>query len=283
MKVKISAIILSFVLISSCSFFDGFDEIPMYLSFSDDVNLTTRSDEGADTEGIFAVSVFADGFNIGVFDLPAEVPVLGQGEDTDISVFGVVRNNAQADNSVAYNFYEPIQFVRPFSAGENVPVDLDFNYRDNINFLYIEDFEGQHRIIENLDDNPDNAIVQSTDARNGSFSGSITSSDDNPFFEKATLNTFLASDINNTLAYLELDYKSEVPFRIGILGIIGNQGQRLYKLQVSPSDDWNKLYLDLTEEILANNFTGFKLLFSNLPAEDDFGTVMLDNIKLITF
>ena len=280
---KLIVIFTCFLFASSCSLFDSFDDVPMYLTFSDEVTLTTRADEGANTQDIFAVSVFADGFNIGVFELPADVPVLDDDNETNISVFAVVRNNGQGDNAVPYLFYEPIEFTSTFSPGEFIPVDLDFSYIEDLSFLYIEDFEGQHTIVQNIDEDENIIIEQSADALTGAFSGSITTSEDHPFFEKSTLNTFLVEDLNNTFGYMEVDYRSDVPFRLGILGIAGIQADRVYKIQLNPSEEWNKLYLDLTDEILANNFTAFKLLFSNLTGETDFGTVEFDNIKLVTF
>ncbi|MDA8693487.1 hypothetical protein N9L92_05430, partial [Saprospiraceae bacterium] len=165
MKIKIFVILICFVSVYSCSLFDGFDEIPMYLTFSDEVSLITVPEEGANTQDVLGVSVFADGFNIGVFELPADVPVLDDNSETDLSIFGVVRNNGQSDNLLAYPFYAPIDFTRPFESGEFVPVNLDFRYRDDLNFLYLEDFEGQHTIILNIDEDEDIVIGQSTDAR----------------------------------------------------------------------------------------------------------------------
>jgi hypothetical protein len=283
MKLKIIIFTLLIFVFNSCSFFDSFDEEPMYLSFAEDPTLVVSADQGENTNGIFGVSVYADGFNIGVFNLPADVPVIDANTETDFNVFAVVRNNGQGDNPIEYPFYEPLEFSQPFVPGGSVTVGPDFKYKEGLNFLYLEDFEGQHRITENIDGSDTVVIEKFNDPRSGQFSGAITTSEDNPFFEKATLNTFISADINNTFAYLELDYKNEIPFRVGIIGIVGNQAQRVYKIQLNTSDDWNKLYLDLTPEILTNNYTSYKLLISNLPGDTDYGTVQFDNIKLITF
>ncbi len=283
MKLKILFITVCALSFSACSFFDGFDADPMYFSFSEDPSLVVSAGQGEDTQGILGVSVYADGFNVGVFDLPADVPVIDEDAETVIDILPVVRNNGQGDNPIEYPFYESISFSRAFNPGESFAVSPEFKYKDGLNFLYLEDFEGQHRITEDIDGSDTVVIQKVNDPRSGQFSGAITTSEANPFFEKATLNTFSSADINNTLVYLELDYKNEIPFRVGIIGIAGNQAQRVYKIQLNSSEDWNKLYLDLTPEILTNQYTSYKLLISNLPNDTDYGTVQFDNIKLITF
>lgn len=284
MKRKNFFIVCLITLCTSCTFFDAFDDEPMFLSFDDNPEVAVDiALQGEGTEDIIGVSVFADGFNIGVFGLPADVPVLDDNDNTDISVRAVIENNAQVDNPLAYPFYAPIEFNRPFSPGETIDVEPEFNYVDGIKFLLVEDFEEDHTIIENIDGQESFVIERVSDSRSGQFSGSITTSENNPFFEKGTLNTFVAADINNTFAYLELDYKNEVPFRVGVLGIIGGTAQRVYKIQLTTTDEWKKLYLDITPEILANNFDFYKVIFSNLPGDTDFGTVQFDNIKLIIF
>jgi len=283
MKFKIVFFIALGITFNSCSLFDGFEEEPMYISFSEDPSLVVGPDEGADTHDIFGVSVYADGFNVGVFNLPADVPVLDNNTETDLSVFAVIRNNGQGDRPLEYPFYKSIEISRSFEPGGSVPVNPKFEYKDDLNFLYIEDFEDQHRITENIDGSDTIVIEKVGDARSGSFSGAIMTSEANPFFEKATFNTFNSADINNTFAYLEMDYKNDIPFRVGIIGIIGNQAERQYKIQLSISEEWNKIYLDLTPEILTNNYTSYKLLFSSLPGDTDYGTVQIDNVKLITF
>lgn len=277
-------IILVFVTSAiSCSFIDGNDESPMFLSFSDNVQLTTSADQGAATEDIFAVSVYADGFNVGVFNLPAEVPILSDDSDVAINVLPVINNNAQNDRPLEYPFYESIDLNLPFAANTSVVIDPSFTYRSDSQFLYTEDFEDQHRITQNVDGNDNIAIIKDGNARSGDFGGTITTDVDNPFFEKSTLSTFSVADVNNTFVYLELDYKNEIPLRVGILGITGNQARRIYRIQLNESEEYKKLYLDITAEVLNNNFESFQLLFSNLAGETDFGSISIDNVKLISF
>jgi len=279
---KIIILLLS-ISVASCSFIDGNDESPMYLSISDDVRLSVIADQGANTESIFAVSVYADGFNIGVYNLPAEVPVLSDNSDVNISISPVIFNNGQNDRPLEYPFYQSLDTTLNFVANTSVTIAPSFTYRSDSQFLYLEDFEDAHIIAQNVGGNENIAITRDGNARSGDFGGTITTDEDNPFFEKSTFTIFPVADVNNTFVFLELDYKNDIPLRVGILGITGNQGRRVYKIQLKESDTYNKIYLDLTEEVLRNNFDGFQLLFSNISGDDDYGSISLDNIKLISF
>lgn len=282
MKARFLGFSLILFIIGSCTFFDDFEEVPMFLDV-ETVDFQSVSGQGSNTHGIEDISVYADGFNIGVFPLPAEVPVLDDNNSTKITIRPVVRINGQQDNPVEFPFYDGLEYEFDFLPDSRRIIEPVFKYRDDVRFIFIEDFEGQHRISLDIDQNSSFTIRKSQDARSGTFSGSITTSNTSPFWEKAALDIYPVSDVSSSLIYLEMDYKCEVEFRVGIIGYNGTIAKREYKIVLLPSEEWNKLYLDISPEILSNNFEQYQLVFSSLPNAINFGEVQFDNIKIVAF
>jgi len=267
---------------SGCGLFDDFEEVPMYLQI-ESVDKVVEPLEGANSHDIEAVSIYADGFNIGVFPLPAQVPVIDDNGTTTLDVFAVIKNNGQGSNRIEYPFYEKHNFDIDFQPGTTVPLDLSFEYRKDATFSWIEGFEGANSIIVDVDQTPEISVNKTSDALNGDFAGRIETTVDFPRFEKATVNIFSLDEFMGSQVYIEMDYKNEVPFRIGIIGFRGGQGTRIYKIELTPKEEWTKLYLDIANEINVGNFDEFQIVFSNGLSESSLGSVFMDNIKLLRF
>ncbi len=274
--------ILMMSMACSCSLVDSFDEEPMFLEI-DKVDLQTEILQGAPTHDIEAISVYADGFNIGVFPLPASVPVLDDDATTMIDILPVIKNNGQGNNRVEYPFYEGLNFPLQFEPLKVTNLDLVFNYRDDVNFIWIEDFENPHSLIVDVDGNSDVSFSRDSDALSGEFAGKVTTTAENPRFEKASSQIFPAADVRESVVYIELDYKSEIAFRIGIIGYRSMQGTRLYKIELVPNQEWTKLYLDLTQEINIGDFDEYQIVLSSGLINSDLGSLWIDNIKLTHF
>jgi len=52
---------------------------------------------------------------------------------------------------------------------------------------------------------------------------------------------------------LELDYRCDHPFRVGVAVKSGSVIRRFEKMQVNASEEWNKIYIHLTHEINEGN------------------------------
>ena len=85
--------------------------------------------------------------------------------------------------------------------------------------------------------------------------------------------------------YLEFRYKSEIPMSIGLLGVNlnGTMASHFFYL-VNPSDEWNMIYLELTDEIAVSQFDAYKILIRSLypsTATAPEHHIFLDNIKVV--
>jgi len=279
MRILISLILL--FALCSCSFFDTLERKPMFL-IANEVSLTTESEEGANTHKIRDLSVYVDGFNIGVFNLPADIPVLDDDDNIRIDAVAGIRNNGNAALPIEYPFYSIESIDVNYEEEKLIPFNINFGYKDGVQFKFVEGFESSvHGFNGDLDNNPNTNVETVTDARSGSFAGKITNNAAEPDYEFSTNFVYPIDDIFDTQVFLELDYKNEIPFQIGVLGFNGQIGRRDYKIVLVESEDWNKIYIDLTNEIANAQIQEFQIIMRNANEDGQYGSVWLDNVKLV--
>lgn len=263
--------------------FDSFDESPMFIEL-EDFTFTTTAQQGINTQKIQDVEVFADGFSIGVFNLPAKVPVLSDNATVDIVIFPNIRNNGQISASVSYPFYKEVRVSLPFEPEQVVPVQLNFSYRDDAQIVNVCDFEGANCFVDNFDMNLDILFNRSSETIYGNFCGKITLPEDNTFFEKSTFNSINKSDLTSTRVYLEMDYRCETEFSAGVLLSGGGLPDfPAYAFTFKPTSEWNKIYIELSELIVSSNIESFKVIYGTTTPTTTAGSIWVDNVRVLYF
>lgn len=88
----------------------------------------------------------------------------------------------------------------------------------------------------------------------------------------------------NTPAYIEFDYKSTVPFYVGLEAVIAGVTNDVPLSGIKPSADWKKFYLSVAdfEAQYQASFYYFHLHVS-LPAGQQSGTFEIANVQLVSF
>lgn len=254
----------------------------------DNPTLSTTSSQGEPTHKITDVWVFDGPDFLGIFPLPAKVPVIIDGTEKTFSIFAGVRNNGVSSNALRYPFYEPIAVSANLEAQEEKEIPLSFSYSDNTIFDLIEEFEGTHTFVEdpNESDGPGAEImIQSDVVRSGMSSGHIFFDTDTSAFERTTLFTFDRQTNSGSATFIELDYKCDIAFLAGWITIENNFIQRDYNLLIAPSVEWNKIYIDISEFVGQIDIDRYSISFASaITATDPFpSSIYIDNIKLVHF
>ncbi len=281
--------------VTSCDIVNQEESIPAYLFIPGFTLNTDVESEGTDSHKITEVHVFVANELIGIFTLPATVPVLMEGAQ-DVQVFPAIRANGLGDITDIYPFYRSYQItvdLVPSKVDTILPVT---EYIENARFYFEpqEAFEdGTLTFGIDLDGDPATTIeLTNQEIFEGNGSGLIA-------LERSDAQMELGSNLitelpiaNSSTTYLELNYKTDVSFLVGVLGY-DSQGRIIYSLidkGVNPSAEWNKIYFDFTEEMIdlfsvANELTGWRLvIISDLfSGEADQANIYLDNIKLVQF
>jgi hypothetical protein len=249
--------------------------IPFYMKM-DTVILNVTAGQGANTQGIADVWVQTLSTNLGAYELPCNFPVLEQGNVSFLVQAGILVDGEYA-SPIPYPFYQPDTFTvlnaTPGSKYTQVP---KFSYKAATNFVFTEDFEHGSSF---------DSIQQITglNVKYGSACGKITVS--------PTDSTVVALEHNAVTVHsgqeiwLEIDYKSDVPFWIGFEGYFPSgatdQQQQLF---VVANETWSKLYVTLSQAISQEGASTYKIFFQPLcPSGSSGGSLYLDNIKLVQF
>ena len=249
------------------------DGIPAYIKID-----TITLDDGNTTSNITDAWVYVNDQLQGVYELPAKFPVLEEEVQT-LRIKAGIKANGIASSRIPYPFYTSYFKDVNFTPNESRTISPTTNYLENAEFEF-EDFEGNS---EKLAITPISDVnYEKLTENSNSFAFASLSSD--------TLFTFeIATDSLTNLpqagapVFLELDYKSNTQF---LVGVYVNYPQSVIQkdlLWITPKQDWNKIYVNLTSTISEGiNASSFKVF---IGMKRDFSltenTLSFDNLKVV--
>lgn len=273
----------------SCSLTDSDDVTPSFIDVSS-VTVATEQGQGSGSHDIDDLWLAVDGIIVGLRQVPASIPVLKNAiSPTELTFFAGVRRNGTNIDAIQYPFYEPIVETVDLVEGETYNLDLDFKYRPNTQFVFVESFDNSNNFTQDEDEDPMTSFVSSSDDPfEGFASGLGKVNAEHTIMEVATSASFSDLPFNNSPIYLEMNYRSNLTLNVGLIGSLGTTPIKNYYLFLKPTgNDWNKIYIDITNEIALSNLSSYKLVFGIEYNEEDTdggeGFLNLDNVKLIHF
>lgn len=277
-------LLLSILFLGSCSLTDSDQPIPSYLVINK-INVFTTENQGVPTHKISDVWVYADNELIGVFEIPSKIPIIVKGDTTKFTISPGIRNNGETSRSFIYLLMDAEQFTIPLAPGEEVEKELTFSYSQNAVFDFVESFESiGHIFTLDLDNNSETFIeITDEDAVAGSKSGKISLDAINNDIGVATIFSYDRSQNSGRDSYLEMDYKCDIPFFVGVIYVQEGQEVTQPLLVVNPKDDWNKIYVDFTQILTSPVLETYRVYFTtNLdPLNQTSGEIFLDNLKFV--
>jgi hypothetical protein len=268
--------------------------VPAYIQI-DEFTLNVGNDEGSGSNKIKDCWVYADSKLVGVFELPAKVPILLNGE-VNIQIYPGIYKNGIEDERVIYPFYTNVDTTITLTALSITKINPIISYRDNLNF-WVEDFEDPGFKLNLFVSNSDTTMFIAKQSQYPNLfegdAGLIKMSSSNILCEMRTdepLFDELPRDLG-TPAYFEMDYKCNHSFLFGLLD--NNSGLSAYNkttlITFNPTTDangvpqWNKTYLfipDVTN--FYQNASKFDFFISVLNNDATNGIeVYVDNLKVV--
>jgi len=239
--------------------------------------------QGTARQKIKDVWVFADGATIGVFELPATIPVLKHGPG-ELRLEAGIELNGIATTRINSPFFDPVvidDFIFiPDSIVEIVP---STSYRETVEFAWLEDFEDPSVSLDtsNLAGNTTITRFSGADVFEGSYSGQITLDSTHNIFEAATFNSFQLPN-NGSPVLLEMHYKNDYFFSVGVIEESLSQIIKTEIMILYASDEWNKIYVNFTDKVRASSAISFKVFVRTyLEDPSQTATIKLDNMKLM--
>ena len=263
--------------INACGLLNPEEQLPAYLEINN-FELTTSPTQGENSAQITDAWVFANDLSLGIFELPATVPVLDLGSQ-NITVFPVVRENGLRSTPVIYPLYNRYESTLELMANQTVTIQPTTTYDANAVFELVEDFNASNHLLSGTDQ----SAVQSADSV-----GKILLADKDAVEFTSSI-TFIDLPTSGGLpVFLEIDYKNNVAFEIGLVGISNNINATSYKVTLCPINRWNKVYINFQEDLQVSQLPSYRLAFR--VSTDDLGCggseetnpeVLIDNVKFI--
>jgi len=256
--------------------------IPSYIQI-DTVMVTTNALQGSASHKVSAVQVAAGTQSLGIFPLPAKIPVLDYGT-REIIVDPIVVESGISALRELYPFYTRYATTGDLVEGEVLEVNPQMTYSSVANFAFIENFDGGNFFVDDLDGDPGTRVeVSFDDVFEGSGSGKIVlnESGSNAFVGTGL---FYPLPISGERIYLEMNYKCNTIFTIGFRAMQSANGVTVDEdiLTLVPREEWNKIYVSLNKEMTASNGDRFQI-YIKMNKSNDVGIseLVMDNIKLI--
>lgn len=270
-----------FCFLNACDIVNPEEALPAYLKI-ERFEFSTTPEQGTLSEQITDVWVFVNDLSLGVYELPATIPSLEVGNQ-NVTIFPVIRENGVRSTPLIYPFYNRFETTIDLTIGETTTIQPTTTYVSNAIFELVEDFNSTGHLLSGGDAN----AVKVVDGKGQILLG------EKEVIEFTSTRTFIDLPTNNGLpVFLEFDYKTDVEFEVGLVGLDPSPtnpiNATVYNVVLCPINRWNKIYVNLQEELAASQLPGYKLAFRASIKDTGCGNVtneapavLIDNIKFI--
>jgi hypothetical protein len=287
MKFKI-LYLFCLLIFASCNLINPDEPEPAFI-YVDEFTFSTSPGEGTSNQKFTEVWAYANDQVIGIFDIPAQIPVLDKG-NTNLSFFPGIKNNGLSSTRISYPFAQGYRVTRNLQPLKTDTIRPEFKYFEGL-YINQKDWDINTPSLIPLSTNQGELLIEDNEAnvfegeRCGYFhlpagQSILTFKDDE--------NLDLESGV---VSFLEINYSCNNKFAVGLISREGTVDRRNLAVVINPTTEgstnpvWNKIYIDLGV-IVKDNATAahFEVYFEAIPdtpgSEID---LYLDNIKLIHF
>lgn len=279
---RLGAWIFIFVTFVSCSKFKYKIDEPSYIYIpSYDVLYETMYANGGPgtTHHKFTdINVVVDQSDLGIYPIPCKVPITTAGVHT-ISLKPIIKVNGVSSVRTEYSVMGAFDSTLNFEASKQTSVIPVFDYYSSgIFFYWVEDFEFSGSSLVG-----DTAIkVQTTEKFEGQKAAKIElRNGQNKCI--AYSSSLFALPTNSELIYLEVNYKCNQPFKVGLQN--ANYSEEREVGGANASDEWNKIYFFLTPAASGLPTSSSYYVYFKFEKDNSTGSenplLFLDNIKVV--
>ena len=286
---NLGLLILLAVCFLRCDLINPEEPLPAFLYIEPFILQTDELVQGTDSEKITEVWVTVNDEFLGAYSLPATVPVLILGE-VDLYLEAGIKDNGIGSTPEIYPFYQAYETSVTLMPEQTTTISPTTSYDRNTRFALIEDFETGTSVFQDTLLGNSGMQVSSTNSFEGTYSGKIQLTTDDPVIELASIGSFTDLTDLSPFVYLEVNYQSDAPVIFGLAGGAGTSNPNIvFDPGFNPKASWNKIYFNLSGLLATSPYDRHKLaLRAYIPTENgqltlNNATVCLDNIKLVHF
>lgn len=299
-------LVFTALIAGSCNKFEGDQTHPAYIRIDSISLITDYDNQGAPTTNITDAWVYINNEAIGAYELPAVFPVLAKGI-TEVRVDPGIKLNGIAALRSPYPFYKSIvQEVELtegveislnsdtlFKGNEAIPYTMETSYQENLEFVWMEDFEDPSLSLDSTSKSK-TEITRTSPANSpeafladySKYSGLMVLNSDAYLIDVATNVGSQEGFVLPKLGYpvfLEFDYKNNNQFTTGFYANGNSQVIQHPVVNVNTSSEWHKIYVNLTPGVSSSvEAIDFNIFFGALIESNvDEARILIDNVKLI--
>lgn len=273
--------------------------VPAYLHLDAMDVQVDYSKHGTASSRITTVWVEVDGEYVGVYELPATVPIAASGSHEITLTPGINLNGIQSLRNM-YEFYteytETFNFKEnkdywPDASGDSIAT-VTYSPRTYYVYKNLEDFEDVNLAFE-TSSRSDTGLTRSTDPQYLNVDplinetnlgvGTTTMPDEDYLFEVVSVEEFTDFPMGGQNVYLEMNYKIDAVVTVGVFRTAQGQVDQVPVVSLYPNDEWRKIYINLVSEVSAiPSATSFRIFIGGVNISGNGEKQLLfDNIKLV--
>ncbi len=264
--------LVALLIISACQKEES-NTTPCYLKIN-----TITLDENNTTTNITDAWVYIDDQLQGVYELPANFPVLAVGEHK-LRIKAGIKSNGIASSRITYPFFASFIDTVMFIPDTIIAINSTVSYLEDAHF-FLEDFEGAGLNLETTAIS-DTTLLEFTDMLGNQYGGGVL--DDLLITFEIATDELLDLPQAGAPVFLELDYKANTQFLVGVYVNYPQSVVQKDLLWINPKQDWNKIYINLTQSISEGiNATSFKVFIGmKRDFSLDKNELYFDNVKVV--
>ncbi len=262
------------------------DAVPAYIVVAS-VTVTATEEEGGSTSKITDVWVSLNDRSMGVWEVPAKIPVLASGQNT-IRITPAIKRNGSFDDRLQYPFYTTWTGTVELAPEQSLELSPVVAYEEAANF-WVESFDEAGSDFAVSEDS-DTTLLLYTPIEHPEITLDGTSCSGfvlEPERDRISLYTDQGFAGASGPSFIELDYSTDIDLTLGVTYIQDGVYRATPWAVLVPTTgvgglQWNKAYIEVSSFIGEGSISDRELYFTAaLPSGQSSAHVYLDNIKLV--
>lgn len=277
------AVLLLPMLVGGCAVFNPAEELPIYITLQSPGTQVRDGESFVSRIGVRDAWLDQGDGSIGIFKFPVTVPVYPS-EGNEVIVSGGILNSGLGLSRNKYPFWIPQAIdISNVKALDTLIIEPVFKYVDQDSLLYFpvnEDFESSAISLEALTelDGVAPLIRTASDKYQGKYAGEVELTSLNTKLELESKNSFFVPRTANNDSYVEITYKGDLPFSVGLKTSAGELTDNI----LFYSEEWTTVYVHIGQFVRQAGINDNVVLFfrgSGTAGQ----RIVLDNIRIVQF
>ncbi|HKR03339.1 MAG TPA: hypothetical protein VJY62_01780 [Bacteroidia bacterium] len=241
---------LILLFLQGCNIINPAEPVPGYIRI-EKFSITPTPALGTDSSKITDVFVYIDAKFQGSYQLPAQFPVIENGEHEMIFFAGIIVNGI-SNTRTDYPFYDPHQQTVTLEPGKIITINPVVQYADNVVAPWLESFEtAALSLVKGSGTAIEIVKLPSGDANNfEGISGAVYLDGSQTHFQVVTDTSYILPK-GNSGVFLELNYKCNNSFTVGLVAVSSSSPYSIPIVTLKSKATWNKVYIELESTIMA--------------------------------